>query len=278
MMKKITVRQDSTLLEYLINDLHMSRSNSKKALTNKIMVNDTFTSKFDYPIKKGDILTIGLTRNSDLDIIYEDDNFIVINKPAGLLSISTDKVKDRTAYHLVREYLKSIDKHNKIFVLHRLDKDTSGVLVFCKNEKVRNELQEHWNDIVTKRGYYAVTSNLFDKKQDTIVNYIAYNKFNLGYVTSDTSKQKCITTYKVIKENNDLSLLDIDIKTGRKNQIRVTLSDIDHPIVGDKNYGGVKANRLYLYAYELAFKYKNKEYIFKTNMPSSFQSILKSRL
>lgn len=278
MMKKITVRQDSTLLEYLINDLHMSRSNSKKALTNKIMVNDTFTSKFDYPIKKGDILTIGLTRNSDLDIIYEDDNFIVINKPAGLLSISTDKVKDRTAYHLVREYLKSIDKHNKIFVLHRLDKDTSGVLVFCKNEKVRNELQEHWNDIVTKRGYYAVASNLFDKKQDAIVNYIAYNKFNLGYVTSDTSKQKCITTYKVIKENNDLSLLDIDIKTGRKNQIRVTLSDIDHPIVGDKNYGGVKANRLYLYAYELAFKYKNKEYVFKTNMPGNFQSILKSRL
>ena len=277
-MKQITVKQDGTLLKYLIEELQMSRNNAKKALSNKIMVNDTFTSKFDYSIKKGDVLTIGLSRNSDLDIIYEDDNFIVINKAAGLLSISTDKVKDRTAYHLVREYLKSIDKHNKIFVLHRLDKDTSGVLVFCKNEKVRNELQEHWNDIVTKRGYYVVVSNLFDKKQDTIVNYIAYNKFNLGYITSDTSKQKCITNYKVIKENNGLSLLDVDIKTGRKNQIRVTLSDIDHPIVGDKNYGGIKANRLYLHAYELAFKYKNKEYDFRTNMPSNFQSILKSRL
>ena len=277
-MKQITVKQDGTLLKYLIEELQMSRNNAKKALSNKIMVNDTFTSKFDYSIKKGDVLTIGLSRNSDLDIIYEDDNFIVINKAAGLLSISTDKVKDRTAYYLVREYLKSIDKHNKIFVLHRLDKDTSGVLVFCKNEKVRNELQERWNDIVTKRGYYAVVSNLFDKKQDTIVNYIAYNKFNLGYITSDTCKQKCITNYKVIKENNGLSLLDVDIKTGRKNQIRVTLSDIDHPIVGDKNYGGIKANRLYLHAYELTFKYKDKEYDFRTNMPSNFQSILKSRL
>ncbi len=253
----------------------MPRNNAKKALSNRVMVNDTFTSKFDYPIKKGDILTIGLTSNSDLEIIYEDDNFIVINKAAGLLSISTDKEKERTAYHMTREYLKSKDKHNKIFVLHRLDKDTSGVLVFCKNEKVRNELQEHWNDIVTKRGYYALCSDIFDKKQDTIVNYIAYNKFNLGYVTSDTSKQKCITTYNVIKENKELSLLDIDIKTGRKNQIRVTLSNLNHPIVGDKNYGGTKANRLYLHAYELAFEYKNKKYDFKTNMPSGFKSILK---
>lgn len=277
-MQKIIVKQDGTLLKYLLEELHMSRNNAKKALTNKVMVNDTFTSKFDFPIKKGDVLVIGLSRSGDLEIVYEDEYFIVINKPAGLLSISTDKEKVKTAYHLTREYLKSVDKHNKIFVLHRLDKDTSGVLVFCKDVKVRDELQDHWNDIVTKRGYFAVVSNLFDKKEDTIVNYIAYNKFNLGYITRDTSKQKCITTYKVVKENKGLSLLDIDIKTGRKNQIRVTLSNLDHSIVGDKNYGGIKANRLYLHAYELAFKYKNKEYVFKTNMPSNFQSILKSGL
>ncbi len=274
-MQKVTVKQDDALLKYLIEQLHMPRNNAKKALSNKIMVNDIATSKFDFKLKKGDILTIGLSRDSDLDIIYEDDNFIVINKPCGLLSISTDKQKDRTAYHLLREYLKSIDKHNKIFVLHRLDKDTSGVLVFCKDIKVRDELQDNWNNIVTKRGYYAICSNGFDKKEDTIVNYIAYNKINLGYITNDTSKQKCITSYKVIKEHNGKSLLDINIKTGRKNQIRVTFTDLNHPILGDKNYGGIKANRLYLHAYELSFKYKNKEYNFKTNIPASFNAMLK---
>ena len=209
------------------------------------------------------------TKKTDLDIIYEDDDFICINKPAGLLSISNDKERERTAYHLVREYIKSIDKHNMIFILHRLDKDTSGVLVFCKKQKLRDELQEHWNDIVYKRGYYAVCEGVFDDPSGHIENHIAYNKFNMGYVSEKGSL--CITDYKVIKQYNDSALLDVDIKTGRKNQIRVTFKDIGHPIVGDKNYGGRKAKRLYLHAYELAFRYKNKDYVFKSDMPSLFR-------
>lgn len=269
-MKEIKVRHEGTLLEYLINDLHYSRNVAKKILNNKVVVNGVATSKFDYKLNVGDVMIIGdNTKKTDLDIIYEDDDFVCINKPAGLLSISNDKERERTAYHLVREYVKSIDKHNMIFILHRLDKDTSGVLLFCKKQKLRDELQENWNDIVYKRGYYALCEGVFDEPIGHIENHIAYNKFNMGYVSEKGSL--CITDYKVIKQNKDSALVDVDIKTGRKNQIRITFKDIDHPIVGDKNYGGRKAKRLYLHAYELAFRYKNKDYVFKSDMPSLFR-------
>lgn len=273
-MKDVVVSKDSKLLEYLINDLNINRKEAKRLLANKIKVNDTLTSKFDYSIHKGDNLSFNNKVTSDLDIIYEDNNFIAINKPSGLLSISTDKENTKTAYHLVREYVKSIDKHNKIFILHRIDKDTSGVLVFCKNEKLRDALQDKWNDIVLKRGYYAIIEGKLDKKEDTIINYLKENKIGLVYSTTSDNKyaKKAITTYKVIKEGKDYSLLDIDIKTGRKNQIRVTLSDLNHPIIGDKNYGGKKGDRLYLHAYELSFKnpIDKKIYKFIANKPNSF--------
>lgn len=273
-MKDIVVKKESKLLEYLINDLNINRKEAKRLLANKIKVNDVLTSKFDYSIHKDDILSFNNKVTNDLDIIYEDDSFIAINKPSGLLSISTDKENIKTAYHLVREYVKSIDKHNKIFILHRIDKDTSGVLVFCKNEKLRNILQDKWNDIVLKRGYYAIIEGKLDKKEDTIINYLKENKIGLVYSTFSDNKyaKKAITSYKVIKEGKDYSLLDVDIKTGRKNQIRVTLADLDHPIIGDKNYGGKKADRLYLHAYELSFKnpLDNRIYKFIANKPTSF--------
>lgn len=273
-MKKILVKHDSLLLQYLIEDLKISRNIAKKLLSNYIKVNDKSISKFDYQLKSGDILTFDAKQKKcELEIIYEDADFICINKPAGLLSISTDKEKEKTAYHIIREYVKSLDKHNKIFILHRLDKDTSGVLLFCKKQKIRDELQSNWNSIVSKRGYYALCKGIFDHKSEHIVNHIAYNKYNLGYVTKDKKAYLCITDYKVLKQYDNYALVDIDIKTGRKNQIRISLSALDHPVIGDQIYGNNKAKRLYLHAYILAFKYHNKDFLFKTERPSCFKIV-----
>ncbi len=275
------VKQECELLRYLIDDLHFSRNVAKKILNNSTYVNNKKISKYNYLLKKGDVVKIASDTSNkyDLDIIYEDDDFVVINKPSGLLSISSDNESYNTAYHYVREYLKDKDKHNKVFVLHRIDKDTSGVLVFCKNVKLRDALQNDWNNLVKTRKYYAIVDGKLDKKEDCITNYLTKNKFDLVYVSNfnDRNAKKAITEYSVIKENNKYSLLDLNIYTGRKNQIRVTMKDLGHPILGDKNYGGEKYKRLCLHAYELSFlnPLNNKTYSFKTKMPSLFNTLIK---
>ncbi len=274
-MKEYVIRKESGLLNYLINDLHYSRNIAKKILLESVLVNNKKVTKFDYKLHPNDTITIKDKGSANLDIIYEDDDFLVINKPSGLLSISSNNENVKTAYHLARLYLN--DKHEKVFVLHRIDKDTSGVLAFCKNVKLRDSLQEKWNDIVLFRGYYAIVSGQMSKKEDRIENYLLKNKYDQVYVSNNRDGQKAITEYKTIRSNKKYSLLDVNIETGRKNQIRATLSSLGNPIVGDKNYNGEKNTRLFLHAYSLVFKnpVNNKTYEFKAEMPKTFNNLIK---
>jgi len=280
------VKKNSKLLDYLINDLHYSRNNAKSLLSHSLIgINGVPIKQFDYELVKGDLLVISKNpirkkKRSDLPIIFEDDNIVVINKPFGLLSIASDKEKNSTAYRMVSEYLLEKDKHSRIYVVHRLDKETSGILMFAKNDKIKNLLQDNWNDLVIKRGYYAVCEGIFTKKEDTIINYLKMNILNLMYVTSDKkNSQKCITKYKVIKENKKYSLLDIEILTGRKNQIRVTLGSLNHFVLGDDKYGEPEnpINRLCLHSYELKIKnpLNDKIYDFKIGIPKEFNQLMK---
>jgi len=285
MKKEYIVKYDALLLDYFINGLKMNRTQAKKELANKvIMVNGVKTKKFDYPLRMGDKLSFSDTERTIegkkmLPIIYEDNEFIVVNKPAGLLSISTEKEKDNTAYHMVREYVQSINPHSKIFILHRLDEDTSGVLAFCKDIKLRDLLQKKWNDIVTQRCYYAICLGKLEEDNGHIEQLLRINE--QGYVYLDyhnkADSKLAITDYQVISKNNEYSLVDINLSTGRKNQIRVAFASMDHPIVGDKKYGKNKAKRLYLHAYKLTFIHpiNNKEYCFEIKMPFEFKSLLK---
>ena len=274
-MKEYVIRKESGLLNYLINDLHYSRNIAKKILLESVLVNNKKVTKFDYKLHPNDTITIKDKGSANLDIIYEDDDFLVINKPSGLLSISSNNENVKTVYHLARLYLN--DKHEKVFVLHRIDKDTSGVLAFCKNVKLRDSLQEKWNDIVLFRGYYAIVSGQMSKKEDRIENYLLKNKYDQVYVSNNRDGQKAITEYKTIRSNKKYSLLDVNIETGRKNQIRATLSSLGNPIVGDKNYNGEKNTRLFLHAYSLVFKnpVNNKTYEFKAEMPKTFNNLIK---
>ena len=170
-------------------------------------------------------------------ILFEDDHIIVVNKPSGLLTISTIKEKEKTLYHIVREYLVSKDKNARVFIVHRLDKDTSGIVVLAKDEKTKNKLQENWNEYVTLREYVAIVHGKLKQPEDRIVQNLKETKTNLVYVTKHDDGKEAITNYKVIKENDDYSMVSINIETGRKNQIRVAFSTLRHPIVGDKKYG-----------------------------------------
>ena len=284
-IKEYKVKESKELLEYLIINLGFSRNNAKSLLSHHLVaINGAPISQFNFMLSKDDDLIISKKpikrkERSNLPIIFENDDIIVINKPYGLLSVASDKEKSSTAYRMVMDYLQEKDRKARIYVVHRLDKETSGVLMFAKNEKVKETLQEKWNDIVLKRGYYAVVEGVMAKKEDHIVNYLNMNSLNLMYISSkfDKKAQKCVTNYKVIKENKKYSLLDVNIETGRKNQIRVTLGSLNHYVLGDDKYGNPEnpLNRLCLHAYNLTFinPLDNKKYDFTAPMPKEFSNL-----
>ena len=186
-----------------------------------------------------------------MDIIYEDKYIIAVNKPTKLLTISTNKEKEKTLYHEVSEYVKKKHKSNKIFIVHRLDFDTSGVTLFAKDQKVKEELQNNWDKYATKRSYIALVEGLIKPDKLTLKNKLVETKTNMVYVNDNSKYGKlAITSYSLNKYIGGNSLIDIEIKTGRKNQIRVQLSNYGYPIIGDKKYEGKKSfyNRLMLHA------------------------------
>lgn len=277
-MEKYIVKENEILIEFLKKMFSNLSKNSVKSLLHneKVFVNGNMTTKYNYELNIGDVVEIREKVAKNIDIIYEDKDIIVINKPSGLLTVATEKEKNKTAYHLVMEYLKKKNKNNRIFIIHRLDKDTSGIIMFAKNERAKHLYQDNWNDIVKKRCYYAVIEGKMENKEGTIKSYLKENG-NMVYSVKDRSGKLAITEYKVLKERKNISLLDINLKTGRKNQIRVHMKENKTPILGDLKYGEKSKliNRLALHAYklELINPVTKKLLIFEASMPNEIKTL-----
>lgn len=276
---RIKVKEAGELLEYLCNNLDMPRKRIKQYLEHgSIYVNNSRITKYNYKLNIGNIITIESKNNASLpfDILYEDMHIIVVNKPSGLLTIATDKERSETLYHKVREYLKVKNKNAKVFIVHRLDKDTSGVVLLAKDEETKNMLQDGWNSNA-HRSYVAVVHGKLKNKSDRSIQYLKETKTNLVYVSKDGLE--AITNYNVVKENDKYTLVAIDIETGRRNQIRVLFNSMGNPIVGDKKYFIKKDNekRLYLHANRLQVYYPHKKEVmlFETKTPIEFKNIMK---
>jgi len=257
-MNQIIVAKEAKLMDYLLENTDYSRNKIKSLLKyHAISISGVKQVKHDTIIKPKQTILISsekkVTKIGNIDIVYEDENYLVVNKPGGMLTISTEKESNRTLYHFVREYIKEKGKRNKIFIVHRLDRETSGLVVFAKNEDLKRKLQENWEKVAIMRKYVAVVSGILEKKEDKLIHYLKENTQNRVFVSKDSSGKKAITNYKVMRENKN-SLLEIEIKTGRKNQIRVQLAEIGHSIIGDNKYGTIKAKRLYLHAMELVLR------------------------
>lgn len=289
---QFVVKQACTLFVFLQSRMtSLSRNNIKHLLSNKqVLLDGSPVSQFDFMLAKGDIVQISKQpvhktvkeKKSDLpEIIYEDDEMVVINKPSGLLSISNEKEISKTAFRIMQDYVCLKNPKNRIYVVHRIDKETSGVLVFIKNEKLRNALQLHWNDYVKTRKYIAIVEGKMPESTGKIVTWLKKSETNLMYSSKSKQGQKSITNYKVIKDNGRFSMLEVDIDTGRKNQIRVHLKESGHTIVGDNKYGPAldPLNRLGLHAYILEFEhpFSHKIYSFKAKIPVCFNQVFKMR-
>ena len=274
-MNEYIIDKEIILFDYLKEILpNKSKNNIKSLLKNEcIYINNKIITKYNYLLKENDILYIKY-KTSNLDIIYEDNNIIVIDKPSALLTISNEKEKVKTLYHYVLEYLKM--KKQKVFIIHRLDKDTSGIVVFAKNEKIKKLYQDNWNDLVIKRGYIAVVCGK-TKDKDTIKSYLKENSNMMVYSSYDG--KLAITNYEKIKSNNKYTMLQIYIDTGRKNQIRVHMKENGTPIIGDKKYGNKNNSlkRLGLHANILIIRnpINNKILEFTSNYPYEFDKILR---
>jgi len=283
--KTYVVYHETDLLTFCCEKIpKQSRHNVQRIIANhQVAVGGAPVSLFSYKLFPEDEVTISWDRISkherhDLPIIYEDDDIIAINKPSGLLSTPSDREKGRTAYRLVSDYVTQKDRNNRIFVVHRLDEDTSGVLIFAKSFEVREALQNNWADIVTNRGYYAIVEGMDIPDEGVLKDYLAQDSTFQVYVVRNPSKGKlAITKYKKISAKAGYSLLDVHLETGRKNQIRVQLGNIGHYVIGDDRYGEPSnpLKRLGLHAYELDFKnpLNNKEYKLNAPMPPEFKKM-----
>lgn len=275
-MKKdiiLNVSEKSELLKFLYAELQeMPRGKVKSYLEHRqVSVNGSVTTKFNLELKPCDIVKIsmgeGTRETRGIEIIYEDEHLLAVNKPARLLTVATDGEKLRTAYAMLSE-----NRRGSIYVVHRLDRDTSGVLLFAKSAKVRDMLQEDWNGTVTLREYLAICEGSFEKKRGRCDTLIAENSAHVMY--SSREGKRAITDYEVIRESTGFSLVRLELHTGRKNQIRVHMKELGHPVVGDKKYGSSSnpIGRLGLHASALGFTHPvtGKEIIIKARSERRF--------
>ncbi|KOH43215.1 RluA family pseudouridine synthase [Sunxiuqinia dokdonensis] len=277
------VKEQEELMKFLIAQLpHKNRNNIKTLLKKRqVLVDGKAISQFNYLLKPGQKIVLDqapapqATQMRGINVVHEDKDLIVVNKNAGLLTMATDKEKRATVYSILSNYVKDKNKDNKIFIVHRLDRETSGLMLFAKNEEMQELLQESWKETVEERSYLAVIDGKLDPAEGSYRSYLFESKVFKVHSTNDPEKgREAITHYSTLKSNDNYSLLKVNLETGRKNQIRVHMQDMKHPIVGDKKYGSTSnpIGRLGLHAWVLAFKHPltGKKMRFETSVPGSF--------
>lgn len=287
-LQTLKVEEKAELLAFLIEKkVRKSRNAIKPLLAHKqVKVNKRTVSQFNYELVPGDIITIHKPSNAydikllkGIAIVYEDDYLLVVDKEAKLLSIATDKERRETAYSIVSDYLKRTDKEAKVYVLHRLDRDTSGLMLYAKSPEVQETLQRNWDRMIQVRSYIAVVQGRPQPSEGVITSWLTEDKnFVMHSADFDNGGQKAITHYKTVKSIRKYTMLSLNLETGRKNQIRVHMQHIGHPIVGDKKYGSTTnaIKRMALHAYELQFEHPVTGEVleFKSPIPEKMQMLV----
>lgn len=280
-----TIKQTTSLAEHLRAHYPASSGNTIKKLLehDRVRVNGVIVRIGKTLLQPGDRVEIGekvfVTRlPQDLEILYEDEHLLVINKKANLLTIATEKEKEETVYAYLSAYVKEQQPENKIFVVHRLDKKASGVLVFARSEEIKEKLQAQFETHDIDRVYIAIVEGRVKEESGTVKNFLAENRVYKVYVTEDADVGKlAITNYRVAKRTAGYTWLEITTETGRKHQIRVHLAGLGHPIIGDKEYGSKKnpLQRLGLHASRLGFVHPvtGEKMQFEVDAPPAFRKM-----
>jgi 23S rRNA pseudouridine1911/1915/1917 synthase len=287
-VSQYTVNEPTELLLFLLHKQSKAGRNSLKSMLarGQVSVDDRVVKEYNSPLAPGQTVKISRDKVVEeqplvgLSILHEDEDIIVIQKQAGLLSIASAQETEMTAYRQLTAHVRSKDPKGRVFVVHRLDRDTSGVMMFAKSEKIQQSLQNAWQDAVKERTYVALVEGKVKKPEGTISSWLRESSTLKMYSSHrQNDGQHAVTHYKVLQSNSSFSLLEVQLETGRKNQIRVHMEDIGHPIVGDKKYGSKSKAlpRLGLHARVLAFTHPTTGQLmrFETEIPKSFVGLVR---
>jgi 23S rRNA pseudouridine1911/1915/1917 synthase len=282
------VKEPILLIDFLIKQQGVSRNAAKSLLTHRqVLVDKVITSRATAELKIGQ--QVQITRkghkefhNRMLNIIYEDNFILIVDKHEGLLSMATARQRETTAHSILNEYVQRTNRRSRVFIVHRLDRETSGLMIFAKDEKTKITLQDNWHNIVTDRRYVAVVSGSMEKDNGTVVSWLKDNKVFITYSSiSDNGGERAITHYQTIKRTPEFSLVELKLETGRKNQIRVHMQDLNHPVVGDAKYGNGDnpINRLALHAFKIEFYHPITHELlkFETPYPPLFKKLFNKK-
>ena len=284
-LQEIDVTDKAELLPYLIEkNVRKSRSAIKSLLTHKqIKVNNQVVSQHNFELNPGDKITIhkhdhkhDIKKLKGLTIVYEDRDIIVVDKEPGLLSIAAGNELKETAYNIVNQYLKAKNANSRAYVLYRLDREISGLMVYAKSPEIQEQLQKTWITKPLQRRYIAIVEGRVSPADGTITSWLTENKNYQMFASSfDNGGQVAIMHYKTMQANNRFSVLSIEMETARKNQIRVQLQSIGHPVVGDKKYGSKigSLRRIALHANKIVFTHPTTKEKFEliSPMPKKMQ-------
>ncbi len=276
------------LLEFVASKMTDAKRNDLKKWLKfgHLMVNGVVTTAFDKEIHPGDWVELNLSRpfvvfnHPRLKILFEDDDILVVDKGYGLLSVGTDSDrKEDTAYSILRNYIKDVNPAQKLFIIHRLDRHTSGVMMFAKSMEAKEKMQHNWNNMVLDRTYVALLEGNVENDEGVIKSYLGETSRHEVYSTQEPQEgsKLAVTRYKVLKRGRNYTLAEFSLDTGRKNQIRVHAKELGHPIAGDRKYGATTSpiNRLALHARTLRFAHPitRKDMRFEVPVPAKFWKV-----
>lgn len=281
---QMNVQDDTPLLEWLLVNVKQSKSKIKATLQNRgIKLNNRTVTQFDFALHKGDKISISTSKKNDqfqskhVKLVYEDRYLVVVEKAHGILSMGVGQ-SSLNVKTILDDYFKRTRQKCNAHVVHRLDRETSGLLIYAKDMETRKQLEYEWHNIVYDRRYIAVLSGKIEEEGGTIANWLKDNKLYVTYSSPiDNGGRYAVTHFHVLETTDTHSLVEFKLETGRKNQIRVHAADINHPVCGDTKYGNGDdpLKRLCLHAYILCFSHPvtHQRMEFSTQMPTGFKRI-----
>jgi len=281
------VKESAELMEFLMKSMDgISRTTVKSMLTKRrILVDNNITTLYNFQLKPGMKVQISQSKNNkefqnnQVKLVYEDAYLLVAEKKEGIFSAPQGKAKERSVQNILLEYVKRYAKERKIYPVRSLDKDTSGLIIFAKDEKTRNTILDYWDEIITDQRFVAVLSGDIEKDGGMVTTWMQDNKIQVSFSHTGVDKEERATTYyKTIKRKNGYSLVELELENGRKNQIRSHMADLGYPIVGDPKYGDDSnpLGRMALHAFKLYFNHPvtGEKLKFDTLYPSSFKGLV----